>query len=240
MTIRKLLPFLLLAVLIFSSCAPQPPATEEVDVNALMTQSVGTFVAQYFQTQTAMYTPPTPTPLDTPTPIPTNTQLAALPTISSATAIVFSTSAIFPTATPTGTFYTSTPNPSTLAYGCNNLGLINDLEPAAGTRFSPGQTFTKTWQVANTGTCDWVFNYRLVFVSGNSMGGESVRLGKQIEPEKWTRLSVSLIAPDDPGTYSGYWQLSDAGGHTFGVSLPVSIEVRRAATATPTSSSSYP
>ena len=225
MNTRKLLPCLLLAVLMFSSCAPKAPATEAVDVDAIMTQSVGTFVAQFFQTQTAMYTPPTPTPLDTPTPIPTNTQLA-LPASPSATAIVFSTSVVFPTATPTGTFYTSTPNPSTLAYGCNNLGLINDLAPAAGTIFKPDEAFTKTWQVANTGTCDWTLGYTLVFVSGDRMDGGSARPRNIIPPDKWTQLSIPLTAPHREGTYTGYWQLSDGRGHGFGPLLKVSIVVK--------------
>ena len=74
---RNILPYLLFTAILLSSCfgqAPEP-TTPTPDVNALMTQSVGTFVAQFFQTQTAMYTPPTPTPLNSPTPIPSNTPL---------------------------------------------------------------------------------------------------------------------------------------------------------------------
>jgi hypothetical protein len=183
-------------------------------------------MAQFFLTQTAMVTPATPTPLDTPTFIPTNTQLALpSPALPTATYAVYATSIIYPTATPTGTYYTATPNPSTLAYGCNNLGLINDIDLASDT-VKPGTTFTKTWQVANTGTCEWQFNYRLVFVSGDEMDGVGEKLGNNIPKNKWTKISATLVAPKNPGTYTGYWQLSDTSGHTFGATLKVTIKVK--------------
>jgi hypothetical protein len=223
---RKLLSFLLFAATLLAACAPQVAESPTVDVNAVMTQGVGTFVAQFFQTQTAMYTPPTPTPLNTPTPIPSSTPLS-LPS-PSATYAFFATSVVYPSATPTGTYYTPTVNPSTLAYGCNNLGLINDLAPAAGTIFKPDDTFTKSWQVANTGTCDWTLAYKLVFVSGDRMDGTSSRPRNVIPPSKWTQLGINLTAPSREGTYTGYWQLSDGGGHGFGALLKVSIVVKRA------------
>lgn len=226
--VLKKLPILLLVAVLAASCAGQPPAPTQ-DVNALMTQSVGTFMAQFFLTQTAMYTPATPTPLDTPTFIPTNTPLALpSPVPPTATYVFYATSIVYPTATPTGTYYTPTANPSTLAYGCNNLGLINDIALSSST-VQPGDTFTKTWQVANTGTCDWKFNYRLVFVSGDEMDGVGEKVGNDIPKNKWTRISATLTAPKNPGTYTGYWQLSDTSGHTFGASLKVTVTVKKSA-----------
>jgi len=239
---RKTLLCMLLTATLLGSCAGQAPTSEALDVNEILTQNVGTFAAAFFQTQTAMVTPATATPLSTPTFIPTGSPIPLPSALASATYIYY-TAIVYPSVTSTGTQYTPTVNPSTLAYGCNNLGLINDLGPASGTTMQPGTRFTKTWQVANTGTCDWVYTYRLVFVSGNRMEGESVRLSNRIEPNKWTRLSVSLTAPNEPGTYSGYWQLSDGAGHSFGATLPVSIVVK-APTRTPrpttTSTSTYP
>ena len=208
--VRKRLPILLLVAIVAASCAGQPPAPTQ-DVNALMTQSVGTFMAQFFLTQTAMVTPATPTPLNTPTSIPSNTPLALPSPVP---------------ATPTGTYYTATANPSTLAYGCNNLGLINDIALSSDT-VKPGDTFTKTWQVANTGTCEWKFNYRLVFVSGDEMDGVGEKVGNNIPTNKWTQISATLTAPKNAGTYTGYWRLSDASGHTFGATLKVTVTVKK-------------
>lgn len=224
-TTRKLL-ILLFAAILLSSCAAQAPepTNPTVDVNALLTQSVGTAMAQFFQTQTAMYTPPTPTPLDTPTPIPSSTPLPlSSPT---ATFTVYSTSIVYPSATPTGTYYTPTVNPSTLAYGCNNLGYLRDESIPTGTVMNPEQTFTKTWKVANTGTCDWTLGYRVVFVSGADMGAVPSRPRNVIPPGKWTQLDVQLTAPKKAGTYVAYFQLTDGQGHGFGPLLGVSIVVK--------------
>ena len=116
-------------------------------------------------------------------------------------------------------------NPSTLAYGCNNLGLINDIALSSST-VKPGDTFTKTWQVANTGTCEWKFNYRLVFVSGEDMDGVGESLGNDIAVNKWTKIKATMIAPKNQGTYTAYWRLTDTGGHAFGASLAVTIKVK--------------
>jgi hypothetical protein len=223
----KTLPFLFLITILFSSCAPQVAEQPTVDVNALMTQSVGTFMAQYFETQTAMYTPPTPTPLDTPTPIPSSTPQPS--PIPSAT-FVFSTAVVFPTATPTGTRLTPTVNPATLAYGCNNLSFLSHVTVPPNTVMEPEEDFTKTWKVVNTGTCDWTLGYRVIFVSGEQMEGIPGHPRNVIPPAKWTQLDVQMTAPRREGTYTGYWQLSDGAGHTFGALLPVTIVVRRPAT----------
>ena len=226
---RKLLPFLLLAAILLGSCAPQVAESPTMDVNALMTQSVGTFMAQFFETQTAMYTPPTPTPLDTPTPIPSNTPLPSPSLFPSATTVFFP-GVVVPTATPTGTRYTPTVNPTTLAYGCNNLSFISHVTIPPNTVMEPEEDFTKTWKVANTGTCDWTLAYRVIFVSGEAMDGIPGHPRNVIPKGKWTQLDVRMTAPRREGTYTGYWQLSDGAGHTFGSLLPVTIVVDRPAT----------
>jgi hypothetical protein len=223
---RNKLPIMLLIAILLGSCAGQAPTSATPDVNAIMTQGVGTFMAQFFQTQTAMVTPATPTPLNTPTFIPTSTAMPLPSPIATATAVIYSTAVIYPAVTPTGTYYTPTVNPSTLGYGCNNLGLINDIALDSST-VQPGTHFSKTWQVANTGTCDWKYTYRLVFVGGDEMDGSSVSLRNEIAPNKWTKITVNLTAPKNEGTYTGYWQLSDNAGHTFGATLAVKVTVKK-------------
>ena len=222
---RKTLLLVLLTTALLGSCAGQPPESPAPDVDAILTQSVGTFAAQFFQTQTAMVTPATPTPIDTPTSIPTTTPLA-LPS-PLATPTIFYTAIVYPSITPTGTQYTPTVNPSTLAYGCNNLGLIRDVTIPSGTEFRPGERFTKTWQVANTGTCDWLSGYRVAPVSGANLAEDPVRVsGNSPVPRgEWRQVSVTMEAPDDPGTYTQYWQMNDGAGHSFGSLLGVSIKV---------------
>jgi hypothetical protein len=107
------------------------------------------------------------------------------------------------------------------------LRLISDVTIPAGTVLKPRETFTKTWKVENNGTCDWVYLYHFVFVSGESMGGGPERLEKIIPPGKWTQISLGLEAPKDEGTYTGTWRFADQDGIVFGSNLTVSIVVRR-------------
>jgi hypothetical protein len=219
---------LFLLAMLLVSCGGQGNALPTPDLNVILTAAVGTVAESIFQTQTALAPPATETPTITPSPISTNTPFAQPSLINSPTAtLIFFSSIATPTRTitPTGTQYTPTANPSTLAYGCNNLLLLRDETIPAGTVFKPGESFMKTWKVSNNGTCNWVYLYRMVFAGGEQMGGEPPKLNKVIEPGKWTQLSVNFTAPKNPGTYTGYWRLGDGSGNAFGSTLGVSIVV---------------
>ena len=220
----KTIIFIFLASVLLISCGGQPPASPTPDINAILTQSIGTLSSSFFMTQTAIAPTITNTPLPSPTPLPTTTPLALPSPVPSATQAYFATAIIYPSVT--GTVYTPTTNPSSLAYGCNNLALIRDVTIDSGTEMSPGERFVKTWQVENSGTCDWLYGYRLVPVSGTRLSSEPVRVNNlPVAPKEWRQVSVSMEAPDDAGTYSQYWQLSDGAGHNFGSLLGVTIKV---------------
>ena len=221
--VRRMLILLLIPGILLSSCGPQEPGQPTPDMNAILTAGVGTFAASIFQTQTAMVPPATATPTVTPTATVTPLSLLS-PTASATQFILVAPQVTLVVATPTGP--TLTPNPNTLGSGCNNLLLINDVDVPAGTVFKPEEQFTKSWKVANTGTCDWVYRYHLVHISGDDVGGmDPVSLGKVIPPGKWTQLTITLRAPKAPGKYTSYWRLADQSGTVFGSTLGVSIVV---------------
>lgn len=94
------------------------------------------------------------------------------------------------------------------------------------TTFTAGDAFTKSWTLRNDGTCDWNEDYKLVFKSGNQMGGpDEVLFSGTISPGEQIILAVDLTAPADPGTYLGYWQLQTDEDDNFGTALSVKIEV---------------
>ena len=228
---RKLIILLLIGIFL-TSCGGQVPESPTPDVNAILTAAIGTAAAAIFQTQTAIVPPATET--FTPTPLPTNTPLTlstptALPSVTQQFVFVpsFTPGVVVPIVSPTGTQRTPTVNPSSLGVGCNNLRLISDETIPAGTVLKPREPFTKTWKVENNGTCDWVYLYHFVFISGESMGAGPDRLGKVIEPGKWTQISLGLEAPNREGTYTGTWRFADQDGNPFGSTLTVSIVVRK-------------
>jgi hypothetical protein len=216
---------LFLAALLAACGGNATPDTNAVDI--ILTEGVQTMVAAHFATQTALVTPATATRAVTSTP-PSYTPLAAASMAATPTPTwPFTTATLGTPLTPsvTGTVFTPTSDPSSLAYGCNNLAFVRDVTVPSGTVFKPGEDFKKTWKVANTGTCNWMYQYALVHVSGPTFNAETTKLGRVVTVGDWSELSLGMGAPGSPGTYTSYWRLMDADGHMFGATLVVSIKV---------------
>ena len=115
-----------------------------------------------------------------------------------------------PEVTPIGT---TTPAPCTMS-----AALLQDLNIPDGTTLIAGQRFTKTWRVQNNGTCDWE-NYKLVFVRGSLMGGNSPTLVPKVLAGGMLDISLELFAPSFQGDYTGYWQIQAESGALIGPEL---------------------
>ena len=149
----------------------------------------------------------------------TNIALAASPTsnLPTDTPIPTNTFTLAPTNTPIST-PTNTPIPC-LMVGFNNATI--DVTIPDNTIMSPGQVFTKTWQLINLGTCTWNSSYQLVFDHGDGMGvptnfAQTLTAGT-VAPGQKVNVSVSLTAPATPGTYTGYWRFRDPNAIYFGI-----------------------
>lgn len=121
------------------------------------------------------------------------------------------------------------------ANGCNNSIYISDVTVPDGTVLAPGESFTKTWEFQNTGSCEWTEGYMITFVSGTEMDGNNTEIDNTIAVDSSGEASVLLVAPDSEGTYTGYWRLADEDGNVFGQFVYVQIVVSEdASTLTPT------
>lgn len=200
---RPLLWLVLIALLALAACNyPAAPATQ--DPNAVYTAAAQTLMAQL--TQGA------PLVTDTPAPdVPTATQAAP-------------TDALLPTATPTATTAptatsapaTATSAPTATPVPCLWAYFVEDVTIPDGQNFPPSTDFVKTWRLRNRGSCTWTTDFRLVFVRGANMGPASVRLPRNVAPGENVNISIDLTAPAQPGTYRGYYMLSD-GTDVFGI-----------------------
>lgn len=229
--IKRVWLVLLLSALALSACGAE---TSTPDPNVILTEGVGTMVAAFFETQTAIVTPPSQTPTASQTPFPTVTSFVFPTLFPTASSTLVYIPVTVSTPTPTGTFYTSTPNPGSLASGCNNLAFIRDVTIPAGTVLDGNQNFAKTWKVQNTGTCDWMYHYSIVHVGGDILGDELVGLNRRVTVNDWSEISVDMTSPRSPGTYTSYWRMADADGNLFGATLVVTFKVGDPPTATPT------
>ena len=196
--LKTLLLFAFGSLLLLAACGSKQEISQEEAVAQVYTSVAETLAAQPTQI------PPTATlvPSATPTLVPTMTQAAP----------------------PTQVFVTATQQIATQA-PCLDAIYMSDVTIPDGTIFAPGATFVKTWQIFNGGTCDWEENFVLSFSSGEEMSGVATPLGTKIPASGQAQVSVSMTAPLTEGSYTGYWQLTDADGKKFGNAIFVKIVV---------------
>ncbi|HID89462.1 MAG TPA: hypothetical protein EYH27_04695 [Anaerolineales bacterium] len=122
---------------------------------------------------------------------------------------------------------TPTPEPDVEGPGgCSlNAAFVADVTVPDNTEFAPGESFVKTWRVRNTGTCDWGPGFKLVFISGDAMGGPASVDVPPTAAGSTADISVNLTAPNTPGTYRGDWRLQSDTGLLFGTKVFVQIVV---------------
>ncbi len=176
---------------------------------------------------------------------PTNTlsvdeiQALAIETFSAAltqTALAAPSETPFPTLTASATFepfVTSTGGALPLASAttsggvnsCYRMTFANDVSIPDDTAVTPGQNFTKTWKVLNSGTCAWDAGFKFVFVGGEQMSGVNFILPSAVPPNATLDISVAMIAPAKTGKLRGNWRMQTAGGQFFGDEVYVQVVV---------------
>jgi hypothetical protein len=203
---KTILAGLLLLVLTLSACLPAAPANNLPDTGAVQTQVGQVVSAQLTQAAGA-------------TAVAQLTQIAGKPIKEGVlvqqptpTATLAPIKTDEPDTEPVKAPASPTPQP------CDQAQFVADETVADGTQFKPGARFTKTWRLKNTGTCTWTRDYALVFASGDRMdGAKAVMLDERVRPGETVDVSVDLIAPEDPGEYTGRWMLRNADGKLFGL-----------------------
>jgi hypothetical protein len=192
-----------------------PTIVPTIDTNSLRTEVAATVLARV--TQDLILTPSATPP----------------PTL---------TATIRPTSTPAQTTtpptevagVTATLSSLTAEAGTDNRAEWVSQSIADKTVFEPGETFTMTWRLENTGASTWTTNYILRFFSGDPFGSpEEVPLNREVPPGETIDIILEMEAPAEPGTYTSVWVMSTADRSTF--KEPVYLEIEVAGPATPTS-----
>jgi hypothetical protein len=202
--------FVLVSILL-TACGGGEP---EVDIDAQKTSFAQTADAQASMTAAAQPTL-TPTPEFTATPTMTMT-----PEGGTATATL--------AATATG-------STATIATGGADSAAWRANDPPDNTAFRPGEEFTVTWTLENTGTSTWTTGYYIKFLSGEQMDAEDeVYLPYSVPPGTNAQISVDFVAPSSTGTKRSDWVLNNANDNTF-YSFYVVVEVNNSGVSAPTS-----
>jgi hypothetical protein len=202
----------LLSLLWLAACSPTvPTSTPTLDLNPFRTEVAATVLAQVTR---ALALTPSVTPL------------------SSLTATNL------PTFTPS---LTASPAPGetvTLTSGTPKAGTVNQAQWVAqsitdDTIFAPGQTFTMTWTLKNTGTSTWTAGYLLRYYSGDTFGApKEISIGREVLPGGEIDISIHMKAPANPGSFRSNWVMSNETPTNF--KEPVYLKITVAAPVTPT------
>lgn len=141
-----------------------------------------------------------------PNPIPTY-----LPTILS---LLPSATPLPPTAVPTPR---GTVHPETAPVTEESMfEFISETVPD-GTRFEPGQAFSKTWRYRNEGPLKWTKGYAFVRKSaspaGNPLSSHAlVDISEEVSPGEEVDFTVDFVAPTTDGIYSVVYQIMNDRG----------------------------
>src|ERR671935_639798 len=114
----------------------------------------------------------------------------------------------------------------------DNAAYVADVTIPDGTVLAPGQRFTKTWQIQNTGTSTWDGRYHWQFEAGAPLGTVRAVTAPIVPPSATALFSVEMMAPQQPGSYRGFWQMTDPSGAVFGHQAWVLVYVEAGSRAT--------
>jgi hypothetical protein len=195
----RILGVAILVLMMATGCAPTSPTSgmNQATAHILTLYAVLTNSAPIQNT-----TPTNPIILDTDTPgIPTDTATPA------------------PTNTPAVIDLPSvTPSPSLLPTPCYRAYFVKDVTIPDESKMAAGETFVKTWRLKNNGTCNWPADTQVVFISGSQMGAPSSQsIGAAVAVGEERDVSLTMKAPAEAGTYTGYWMLKIPSGGRFGI-----------------------
>ena len=144
--------------------------------------------------------------------LPRKTSSPETPMPDSASGTVPAPTLVIPTYTPQGAG-------DDLPQACDQVKFVKDVTIPDEMDIAPGEKFTKTWRLQNAGSCPWGIGYLLYFESGDILGGPSSQdlTSETIQPGETLDISVDLVAPQETGTYQGFWKLRNVKGEGFGV-----------------------
>lgn len=129
--------------------------------------------------------------------------------IPTSTTDPYATFTPIPTLAPT-TAPTSTPLPELV------ISDWSDNNYSINTKVKTRETFTKTFTLTNGGSATWQKDYKIVQVSGDSMGFVTTPLNTVVAPGDSFQFSMTLTAPTSDGTHRVNFMLETPNGFKFG------------------------
>ena len=100
-----------------------------------------------------------------------------------------------------------------------DVAFVADVTVPDNTELAPGETFDKTWRVRNAGSEAWPEADCLAFVSGERMDAATGDFVPVAGTGDEVDITMPMVAPEEPGAYTGTWQVVDGSGEPVGDQL---------------------
>ncbi|MBN1121218.1 MAG: protein kinase [Anaerolineae bacterium] len=110
---------------------------------------------------------------------------------------------------------TQTPIPTEDAECPYGGTFVADVSYPSGAVVEPGEVFEKAWRIENNGCQDWPGGTQLVFSHGDRMNSPDFVAIPETVVGGRANVSVVLTAPEEPGTYVGYFECVSPAGTSF-------------------------
>ncbi|MFT3891431.1 MAG: NBR1-Ig-like domain-containing protein [Anaerolineales bacterium] len=143
----------------------------------------------------------TPAPVSSDTPVPTETQAIIATEPQATIAETATVDPNLPTATLEASPTSDVPRPTNPPDCKNSASFVADVTVPDNTEIEAGSTFVKTWRIANTGTCVWGPDYKLVHYSDERMGAPTSIPIPVTFPGQNADITISLTAPKTVGAH---------------------------------------
>lgn len=102
---------------------------------------------------------------------------------------------------------------------------VEDVTVPDDTLYNGGVAFRKVWRLENDGECTWEPGVTWTHIGGALLGAESPVGVELAEPGRIVDVSVDMVAPTSPGTYTSFWRLRRPNEEFFGDQAYVRIIV---------------
>lgn len=169
--------------------------------------------------------------------LPTRADVATIPVMPTVQPSPGGGEAGIPIAAATPTLAVASPTPGVdCTYA---MQFVADVTIPDDTVLPAGTGFVKTWRIRNNGNCPWPAGTAWFFAGGYQMTGPDWIGVPVTAPGGTVDVSVNLMSPAEPGTYTGYWGLRLPGDQELEQRYFVRIVVP-APTATPAPATATP
>lgn len=106
-----------------------------------------------------------------------------------------------------------------------SMALVSDTTVGQIDPTTPNTAFLKKWKIKNCGMDRWPPGCSLRYCSGEKLSSLEWRTVDALSPGEEKEITIEMVSPSLPGSYSSVWRMSTPTGVYFGETIQMGIVV---------------